>query len=170
MNLLMPFYPGDAFVMLAANVLAQIAVVVVLAWIISLLLARRRPAVRHAIWFSALGCVLLSPAAAYFAAKADRPLLALRLLPRAATSGKNVHDTSLTGSGERGEGRGLGTSVPSGSGTTGVIQTEERGEGRGLGTSVPSGSETSGVIQTEKGSKSGFKVQNLQILIPNPDP
>ena len=86
MNLFLKFCPGDAFVLLTANVLAQIAVVVALACAISLLFARHRAAVRHAIWLSALGCVLLSPAAAYLAAKADWPLLSLRLLPRSVAS------------------------------------------------------------------------------------
>jgi protein involved in polysaccharide export with SLBB domain/beta-lactamase regulating signal transducer with metallopeptidase domain len=86
MNRFMPFYPGDACVLLTANVLLQIAVVVCLACAISLGFARHRAAVRHAIWLSALGCVLLSPAAAYLAAKAPWPLLSLRLLPRLTTS------------------------------------------------------------------------------------
>jgi beta-lactamase regulating signal transducer with metallopeptidase domain/protein involved in polysaccharide export with SLBB domain len=82
MNRLIPFYPGDAFVLLAANVLAQIAVVVALACAVSWIFARHRAAARHAIWLSALGCVLLSPIAAYLSAKAEWSLLSLRLLPR----------------------------------------------------------------------------------------
>jgi hypothetical protein len=71
---------------LTANVLLQIAVVVALAAAISLIFARHRAAARHAIWLAALVCVLLSPAAAYLAARANFPLLSLRLLPRSAAS------------------------------------------------------------------------------------
>jgi len=86
MNLLLKLCPSDAFMLLTVNVLVQIAVVVALAGAISLVFARHHAAVRHAIWLSALVCVLLSPAAAYVATKADWPLLSLRLLPRSATS------------------------------------------------------------------------------------
>ncbi len=76
------FCPSDALLLLTANVLVQIAVVVALAGAISLLFARHRAAVRHAIWLLAFLCTLLSPAAAYLAAKAEWPLVSLRLLPR----------------------------------------------------------------------------------------
>ncbi len=76
------FCPSDALLLLTANVLVQIAVVVVLAGAVSLLLARHRAALRHAIWLGALLCVLLSPAAAYLAAAVGRPLISLRVLPR----------------------------------------------------------------------------------------
>ena len=79
MNLFLKFCPGDAFLFLTANALVQIAVVVALAGAISLVFTRHRAAVRHAIWLSALVCVLLSPAAAYVAATADWPLVSLRL-------------------------------------------------------------------------------------------
>ena len=75
--------PSDTALLLTANVLVQIAVVVALAGAISLLLARHRAAARHAIWLTALACVLLSPAAAYLTARADWSLISLRLLPRA---------------------------------------------------------------------------------------
>ena len=86
MNMFLRFCPADAFVVLTANVLVQIAAVVALAYAISIVFARHRPAVRHAIWLGALGCVLLSPAAAYVAASADWSLVSLRVLPRSATS------------------------------------------------------------------------------------
>ena len=60
------FCPSDALLLLTANVLVQIAVVAALAGAISLLFARHRAAVRHAIWLLAL-VRLLSPAAAYLA-------------------------------------------------------------------------------------------------------
>ena len=80
------FCPGDAFLFLTANALVQIAVVVALAGAISLVFTRHRAAVRHASWLTALVCALLSPAAAYVAAKADWPLLSLRLLPRSTAN------------------------------------------------------------------------------------
>ena len=80
MTWFLQFYPGDAFVLLAANVLVQIAVVVALAWAISLGFARRRAAMRHGVWLSALGCVLVSTIAAYVAARADLSLVSLRLM------------------------------------------------------------------------------------------
>jgi protein involved in polysaccharide export with SLBB domain/beta-lactamase regulating signal transducer with metallopeptidase domain len=86
MNWFSKFCPGDTSLLLTANVLVQIAVVVVLAAAISLLCGRHRPAVRHAIWLAALVCVLLSPAAAYLTAKADWSLVSLRLLPRSTAS------------------------------------------------------------------------------------
>lgn len=64
MNALSRFCPDDTTVLLAANVLVQIAVVAALAWMLSLILARRSPALRHGIWFSAFACVLISPAMA----------------------------------------------------------------------------------------------------------
>jgi beta-lactamase regulating signal transducer with metallopeptidase domain/protein involved in polysaccharide export with SLBB domain len=71
MTLFSKLDPGDAVVSLTINVLVQIAVVVVLAWAIATIFARRRAAVRHGIWLAALGCVFVSPIAAYVAAKAD---------------------------------------------------------------------------------------------------
>jgi polysaccharide biosynthesis/export protein len=95
MNLFLKFYPGDAVAMLAANVLAQIALVVALACAVSLLFARHRAAARHAIWLSALACVLLGPAAAYLAGKSQLPLIPLRLLPQLATSHAETPPPSL---------------------------------------------------------------------------
>jgi beta-lactamase regulating signal transducer with metallopeptidase domain/protein involved in polysaccharide export with SLBB domain len=86
MNLFLKFCPDDALLLLAANVLVQIAVVVCLACAVSLVFARHRAAARHAIWLSALGCVLLSPAAAYLADRAQWPLVSLRLLPQSNAS------------------------------------------------------------------------------------
>ena len=78
------FCPDDAALFFVVNVLVQIAVVVALALAISLVFARRRAAVRHGIWLSALGCVLVSPIVAYVAGRADWSLVSLRLLPHGA--------------------------------------------------------------------------------------
>jgi protein involved in polysaccharide export with SLBB domain/beta-lactamase regulating signal transducer with metallopeptidase domain len=77
----MHFYPGDAMVLWTANVLVQLAVVVVLAWAVTAAFARHRAAMRYAVWLSALGCVLVSPLAAYLAAQSGWSLLSLPLLP-----------------------------------------------------------------------------------------
>ena len=82
MTWFLKFYPGDAAILVVVNVLVQIAVVVALAWAVSLVFARHRSAVRHGIWLSALGCVLLSPIVAYVAGRADLSLVSLRLLPQ----------------------------------------------------------------------------------------
>ncbi len=82
MNLLPKFAPGDAIAMLVVNVLVQVAVVVGLAWLLSAALGRHRPALRHAIWLSALGCVLLGPLAASSIQRAGLSLVSLRLWPR----------------------------------------------------------------------------------------
>ena len=84
------FYPGDAMVLLAANVLAQVAVVVALAWAISAGFARHRAALRHAVWLGALGCALVSPLAACLAARSGLSLVSLRVLPRTASAEATV--------------------------------------------------------------------------------
>jgi len=72
-------YPGDVVALLVANVLAQIAVVVILAGAISLTFARHYAAMRHAIWLCALVGVFVSPIVAYVAARANLSLVSLRL-------------------------------------------------------------------------------------------
>jgi beta-lactamase regulating signal transducer with metallopeptidase domain len=71
----------------AANVLAQVTVVVLLAALLAWP-ARRRPAARHAVWLSALGGVLLSPLLALVAPRieiavlpAERPSAAVAETP-----------------------------------------------------------------------------------------
>ena len=78
----MKFYPGDAMLLLAGNVLVQIAVVAALGWLISSLWARHRAALRHGIWLSALVCVLASPVVAYIAMHAGLSLISWRVLPQ----------------------------------------------------------------------------------------
>ena len=92
MKTLVSFCPGDENVLLVANVLMQIAVVVALAGVVSALLARHRPALRHAIWVVALACVLLSPALTYVAENAGLSLFSLRLLPGLVSSSTALLD------------------------------------------------------------------------------
>lgn len=65
MKLLLELYPGDFWALLTANVLLQIAVVVLLACVLVVGIARRAPATRHAIWLCALVCVVCSPILAF---------------------------------------------------------------------------------------------------------
>jgi hypothetical protein len=61
MSFLSVLYPGDAVIWLALVVAVQAAVVVGVAWLMASLGARRRPALRHAIWLGALFAVSLTP-------------------------------------------------------------------------------------------------------------
>jgi beta-lactamase regulating signal transducer with metallopeptidase domain/photosystem II stability/assembly factor-like uncharacterized protein len=67
MSYILNFYPGDKFVLLAANVLLQVAVVVIAAWFLGRIVFPRNAAVRHNIWLSALILVLFSPLTALIA-------------------------------------------------------------------------------------------------------
>lgn len=62
MNALTDWYPGDGVVFAALDMLGMIAVFVALAWTAERVLARRRAALSHALWLSALAGVLLTPA------------------------------------------------------------------------------------------------------------
>jgi beta-lactamase regulating signal transducer with metallopeptidase domain/uncharacterized GH25 family protein len=61
MNALAGWYPGDATMFAALEVLAMIAILVALTWAAERSFARR-PALRAALWLSALVAVLLTPA------------------------------------------------------------------------------------------------------------
>jgi beta-lactamase regulating signal transducer with metallopeptidase domain len=65
MNLLMQWYPENSVVLAGLEVLAMITVLVALAWGAEALLARRRPALAHALWLAALGGVLVTPGLAW---------------------------------------------------------------------------------------------------------
>jgi protein involved in polysaccharide export with SLBB domain/beta-lactamase regulating signal transducer with metallopeptidase domain len=90
MTAMLRFYPGDAIVLLAANVLAQVAVVVALAWGISAGFARHCAALRHAVWLGALGCTLVSPIVACLAARSGLSLVSLRVLPQTGSAETTV--------------------------------------------------------------------------------
>ena len=62
MNVLLRMYPGDAWAFLIANVLVQVTVVVLMAWLLARLGSRWNAAWRHSIYMVALICVLASPA------------------------------------------------------------------------------------------------------------
>jgi beta-lactamase regulating signal transducer with metallopeptidase domain len=62
------FYPGDTTAIAAAAAFVQITVVIVVAAAAAHLL-KQRAALRHAIWLSTLGCVLVSPLLAVLAGR-----------------------------------------------------------------------------------------------------
>jgi beta-lactamase regulating signal transducer with metallopeptidase domain len=64
MNALWECHPGDGCLWLAAEVLLQVTVVILAAWMLAHTVARRRAAARHGIWLCALVFVLLSPVTA----------------------------------------------------------------------------------------------------------
>jgi beta-lactamase regulating signal transducer with metallopeptidase domain len=68
------FYPGDATAVAAAAVLLQITVVIVLAAAAARLL-KRKAALRHTVWLTALGCVFVSPFLAVLAGRLGVGLL-----------------------------------------------------------------------------------------------
>lgn len=61
MNALVRMYPGDAWAFLIANVLVQVTVVILMAWLIARLGSRWNAAWRHSVYLVALVCVLGSP-------------------------------------------------------------------------------------------------------------
>ena len=69
------FYPGDVTAVGAAAAFVQITIVIVTAAAACLL--KKRAALRHAVWLSALGCVFASPLLAVFADRLGIGLLRL---------------------------------------------------------------------------------------------
>jgi beta-lactamase regulating signal transducer with metallopeptidase domain len=84
-NFLTGFYPGDGAALALAGMLVQITLLVLLAAIASRRLAQRGAAVRHAVWFAALICVLASPLLMVLADRAGLMLVAVPLASRPAT-------------------------------------------------------------------------------------
>lgn len=66
--------------LLGVNVLGQILLIVLLAWLMARTVARRDPALRHGIWVIALFCVLASPLAAWVLESAGVTLVAIPVL------------------------------------------------------------------------------------------
>ena len=61
MSILVRICPGDAWGLLVANVLVQVTVVILSAWLLARLGSRWNAAWRHNIYLVALICVLASP-------------------------------------------------------------------------------------------------------------
>ncbi len=78
------FYPSDATAVAAAAAFVQITVVIALAAAAARLL-KRRAALRHAVWLSALGCVLVSPLLAVLAGRLGVGLLRIESPHSSAT-------------------------------------------------------------------------------------
>jgi hypothetical protein len=64
MTTLAVWYPGDGAVLTSLEVLGMIAILATLTWAAEQFLARRRAALRHALWTAALVGVLLTPSVA----------------------------------------------------------------------------------------------------------
>jgi beta-lactamase regulating signal transducer with metallopeptidase domain len=67
----------DWLMLLGANVLAQILLIVLLAWALGRTAARHDPVTRHGVWLCALVCVLLSPLTAWVMDFAGVTLIAI---------------------------------------------------------------------------------------------
>jgi beta-lactamase regulating signal transducer with metallopeptidase domain len=61
MNILLRMYPGDAWAFLIANVLVQVTVVILAAWLLARLVSRWNAAWRHSLYLVALISVLAAP-------------------------------------------------------------------------------------------------------------
>jgi len=76
---LLELYPGDGFFELAINAIVQALVIVAVALLVSRFFLRRRPALRHAVWLSALVCVFLSPLLAWMWDAAGVSLISIKI-------------------------------------------------------------------------------------------
>lgn len=65
MSILLRMYPGDAWALLIANVLVQVTVVILAAWLVARVAGRWNAAWRHSIYLVAILCVLASPVLAW---------------------------------------------------------------------------------------------------------
>lgn len=77
MKTLIALHGVDSLGVLGMNVLAQILLVVLLAWVLGRTVARHDPAIRHAVWMCALFCVLASPLTAWGMNSAGITLIAI---------------------------------------------------------------------------------------------
>ena len=78
MNVLLRIYPGDAWALMSANVLVQVTVVILTAWLLARLGSRWNAAWRHSICLVALVCVLASPLLAWVMQAGGIALVTLR--------------------------------------------------------------------------------------------
>lgn len=79
MSELLKLYPGDAFFLFTANVLLQVIVVILLAWLLTKIVFRHNAAIRHNIWLSALLFVLVSPMLICFSDYVGLKIVSIRL-------------------------------------------------------------------------------------------
>ena len=83
MSMLLRIYPGDAWGLLVANVLVQVTVIILSAWLLARLCSRWNAAVRHSIYLVAIICVLAAPVLSMVMPTTGIALLRLR--PSAST-------------------------------------------------------------------------------------
>ena len=67
MNALLRLYPGDGYLVWVANVLLHATVVLVVAWCMAIVVARKHAAARYATWFVGLVLLFITPWTAYLA-------------------------------------------------------------------------------------------------------
>ena len=79
MTSLLQLYPGDHYVAWAVSVLLQATAVLLIAWALAGLLARRNPAAQYATWLVALALLFLSPLTGYLAVSSGLSLVELPL-------------------------------------------------------------------------------------------
>ncbi len=94
MNVLLRICPGDDCGLLLANVLVQVTVVILAAWLLARLGSRWNAAVRHSIYLVALICVLASPVLSMVMPTTGIALL--RLQPSAPTVAPTVAPVAAT--------------------------------------------------------------------------
>ncbi len=91
MNVLLRMYPGDDWGILIAEVLLQVTVVALAAWLLARLGGRWNAAWRYAVWLVALVCVLASPALSYLMQATGATLVTLpAVLPAAPADSSTV--------------------------------------------------------------------------------
>jgi hypothetical protein len=78
MSVLLRMCPGDAWAFLIANVLFQVTVVILTAWLLARLMSRWNAAWRHSIYVVAVVCVLASPVLSWVMQTTGIALVTLR--------------------------------------------------------------------------------------------
>ncbi len=91
MNTFLRMYPGDGCAVLIANLLVQVTVVILAAWLLGRLGSRWNAAWRHTVFFAALVCVLASPALSWVMQKNGIALVTLRPPAQTARSVEPTH-------------------------------------------------------------------------------
>ena len=102
MNTLLRLYPGDIFALLVLNVLVQVTTIVVVAWALETLFARRNAATAHTVWLFALLCILLSPLTSVAVYHTGAPVFIIPLTSEFRTPPelqplRRLHETEICG-------------------------------------------------------------------------
>ena len=95
MNFLARFDPGDTAIRLVVLFLVQSSVVILVVAVCAGTLLRRRAEARHALWLGALGLVLITPAVAAIAGRANLTRLVIPLPIPASVAGEAATEREL---------------------------------------------------------------------------